>query len=210
MPEQISDHLSRVIEAFVDAVPRSLFAALETGVYLNKRVLGALKFYDEASKPEFQANWSKLVELLEQFSFESDMELGELHLNRMNDWITSYLNEYGIKQEGVDVFKVGYGFGLAFSDYLDRLKEQGFLRRSTAIYQDAAKQMILDALSEILENDTGARLNPQMLIKLRVSAYQGKESKLYGSFGVYSIFKNCSLFWYALQGAAGALEDKSS
>ena len=195
--EYDSDNLYRVIEAYIDYVPYSLFSVLETDAYLNHRKLGVLDFETEISKAEFQANAFALAGLLERFSVESDTELGQFHFDKMDEWLEEYINRYGIRQEELDIYKVAYSFGLAFYEFLRDLERQGNSQDAILLYQRVTKQLMLDILNKILKNDTSTNLNSQMLLKLRLTMHNNEEQQLYGRFGVYSIFKNCSLFWYA-------------
>ncbi len=197
MPEYISDHLNRIIEAYIEYMPYSLFSVMEMEKYLTEGKLAALKFNEEASRPEFQANVMGLISALELFSDESDTEIGQLHFFKTEEWLIQYINHYKIRQEERDLFKVAYSFGFAFSEFLDGLERQGSNRETIILYKRIVKQLTLDTLNQILESDTGLGLNSQMLLKLRLTMHKDEEQPLYGKFGVYSIFKNCSLFWYA-------------
>lgn len=55
-----------------------------------------------------------------------------------------------------------------------------------------ARQLTLNALNAMLLEDIGVPLSRDMFFKLSKTMYEDKEHILYGRFGVYSIFKNCS------------------
>ena len=174
------------------AVPHALFHQREARHYIETGKLKALDFAREELKPEFAATCRAIAELLDRFEAECDTEMGFGNLERMNNWIRDYLNEYLIQQEGPDLYKVAYGFGLAFAEYLGR---QQLHPETAGQYRELANVLIAEAMNVMLDWDAGAGLGGKMYLKLCITGCRRNERELYGRFGVYSIFKNCAQFW---------------
>lgn len=193
-------HLRPVIEIFLDVLPSSLFTTLEIAEYIQSHKFNVLDFETEFLKLTFQADCNSIDALFKRFLDESENELGVTHFYESHTWIAQYTHEYLIDQhERIDIYKVAYGTGLAFIAFLDRCKIDGIYKTSMPFYIQAVKQMMLDAMNQLVDHDTGVGLDNVMLHKLRESLYKGREQELYGTFGVYAIFRNCTRFWYKLK-----------
>lgn len=193
-------YIGQLCESFIDSIPYSIFIVQELEHYIKMGELGALDFYAEIEKPSFQADIHSVRSLIRDFFLESDTKLGIYHFYAYNTWVTSYTNEYSIDHEDrVDLIKSAFGTGLAFAEFLTHCGNEGKFKNSIHQYINVANQMTLTVMNQLIRDNTSKGIDGQMLMKLRESQYKNKTKKLYGEFGIYSIFRNCSKFWLQFQ-----------
>lgn len=117
----------------------------------------------------------------ENFKTVIDQEAGKL-FRTTSMKIAKYAEDFSVDPTKMDAYKFFYWFC-----------ETCMERFPTGIESQLAKLGMSRGMNELLQRDVGKRLAPVMSKKITQTVLTGRMGEVFGIYGLYKVFKNCSL-----------------